>query len=465
MIVEFVSHNGAERLILVFAGWAMDSRPFATLMRPGYDVAVLWDYSSLNIDWSFAGSYSEICVVAWSLGVYASAVSTYAIDSRITRRIAVNGTLYPVDRRRGIPENIFKGTLDGLDARNLLKFYRRVCGSRERFDDFAKNMPERDINQLKTELEAFYPLPLLAHEPLKRWDIAVIGRDDAIFPAVNQWRAWQGTPMEIFDEPHLIDLQKVIDRYIVDKQRMSVRFAERRDTYNDNTPVQTDIITRMCDMMRAQHIHELASVRGARILEIGCGTGILSRNIDSWCGCDGGYFEMWDIAGPAPLQGDKRLFNKTDAETELMRCPSASFDIIATSSTVQWFNSPLRFMLECSRVLTSGGYLALSTFTRGNLHEVTQATGRSLPLLSKQQWLDIVPQSFEIVDCYAYSHSLEFNSAIEVFRHLKNSGVNSLDRDASGLATLQQALTRYSEGLDGKFRATYRPLILILRKR
>ena len=71
---EFVSQSGAGRLILVFAGWAMDSRPFAGLQRPGYDIAVLWDYSSLNIDWSFVGPYSEICVVAWSLGVYASAV-------------------------------------------------------------------------------------------------------------------------------------------------------------------------------------------------------------------------------------------------------------------------------------------------------------------------------------------------------------------------------------------------------
>lgn len=462
---EFVSQSGAGRLILVFAGWAMDSRPFAGLQRPGYDIAVLWDYSSLNIDWSFVGPYSEICVVAWSLGVYASAVSTYAIDSRITRRIAVNGTLYPVDRRRGIPENIFKGTLDGLDERNLLKFYRRVCGTRERYEAFAQNMPQRELEQLKEELQAFYPLPLLAHEPLKRWDIAIVGRDDAIFPAVNQWRAWQGTPLEFLDEPHLIDIQKVIDRYIIDKQRMTTRFAERRSSYNNNAPVQSEIVARLSAMMQAQQLHKLAGKRGARVLEIGCGTGLLSRHLDSWCGSDGGNFEMWDIAGPAPVGGTNRYFRETDAETEIMRQPSASFDIIATASTVQWFNSPSRFLAECARVLTSGGYLALSTFTKGNLYEVGQATGRSLPLLTRQQWLDIVPPAFDVTDCSAYDRQLEFDSAIEVFRHLKYSGVNSLDRNTSGPALLQQALARYGAALDGKYRLTYRPMIIILKKR
>ena len=75
---ELVSYNGSTRLIIIFAGWAMDARPFRHLKRPGYDIAVVWDYRSMCIDWSFCKPYTEICVVAWSLGVYASAVTTYS---------------------------------------------------------------------------------------------------------------------------------------------------------------------------------------------------------------------------------------------------------------------------------------------------------------------------------------------------------------------------------------------------
>ncbi|MCH5220741.1 MAG: DUF452 family protein [Muribaculaceae bacterium] len=464
MKVEFITRENADRLIIVFAGWAMDPRPFKGLRRDGYDIALVWDYNSMHIDWSFAGAYSEICIIAWSLGVYASAISTYAIDSRVTRRVAINGTLYPVDRRRGIPENIFRGTLEGLNERNLLKFYRRMAGSRERFELFAANMPQRQVDELKTELEAFYPLPLLAHEPLKRWDMAIIGRDDAIFPAVNQWRAWQGTPIEILDEPHLIDIRKIIDHYIVDKERMSSRFARQQDTYDDNTPVQANIVERLCNMAEARGIDKYAGMRGARVLEIGCGTGLLSRHINQWCDCETS-FEMWDIAGKAPLQGPQRIFRQTDAETSIMRIPSSSVDIIASSSTIQWFNSPTRFFVECSRILASGGYLIASTFVKGNLYEVAQATGRSLPLLSARQWSEIIPDTFDVIDWYSYSYTLEFDSAIEVFRHLKGSGVNSLDRDSAGDSHIRNALAHYGADLDGKYRATYRPLLFILRKK
>lgn len=68
MEYEFVSQSGAPRLILIYAGWAMDAGVFRGLRRPGYDIAVVWDYRNFVIDWSFASSYCEICIVAWSLG-------------------------------------------------------------------------------------------------------------------------------------------------------------------------------------------------------------------------------------------------------------------------------------------------------------------------------------------------------------------------------------------------------------
>ena len=37
---------------------------------------MVWNYTSLDIDWSFTAVYGEICVVGWSLGVFAAAVTT-----------------------------------------------------------------------------------------------------------------------------------------------------------------------------------------------------------------------------------------------------------------------------------------------------------------------------------------------------------------------------------------------------
>ncbi|MCM1066008.1 MAG: DUF452 family protein [Muribaculaceae bacterium] len=461
---QFVTHSGSERLILVFAGWAMDAAPFASLRRPGYDIAVVWDYASMSIDWSFCHPYREICIVAWSLGVYASAVTTYSIERKVTRRIAVCGTLYPVDRLRGIPEATFAGTLDGLDERSLHKFYRRVAGSRERFEHFAATMPARDIDGLKDELLAFYPFPLLPCEPVRRWDLAVIGRDDAIFPAVNQWRAWQGTPVELVDEPHLVDIQKVIDRYVVDKMRVGERFAKGRASYQDAASVQAAIVERLWRAACSLGVEARCRRAGAAVLEVGCGSGMLSRLLASTMK-PGGSLELWDIAGEAPLSAAPGVnFCRCDAETAIMELHAGSLDIVASASTIQWFNSPSRFFAECARVLRPGGYALLSTFVRGNLHEVSAATGKSLALPDAAQWLSLVPDDFELLHSESYRHSLDFGSAIDVFRHLKATGVNSLDRSGAD-GSLKKALDRYPADLDGRYRATYRPLIMILRKK
>ncbi|MDE6158068.1 MAG: DUF452 family protein, partial [Muribaculaceae bacterium] len=430
----------------------------------GYDIAVIWDYRSLTIDWTFCNRYCEICIVAWSLGVYASAVTTHPIEQKVTRRIAVNGTLYPVDRLRGIPEATFAGTLDGLTERSLHKFYRRMAGSKERFDTFAATMPQRDIEGLKEELLSFYPFPLMPCTPVARWDTVIAGREDAIFPAVNQARAWYGYPVTFVDEPHLMDFQKIIDRYIIDKQRTGERFSKgMAGSYHDAASVQAAIVGRIDSLLGRADLSECMAHQDCHILEIGSGSGLLSRCLYARKHRDA-LLEMWDLAAEAPFTGADVTFASTDAELGIWQCQSASVDIIASASTIQWFNSPTRFLTECQRVLKPGGYAVLSTFVKGNLNEVSQAGGRALPLLSASQWRAIIPDGLHLVYDCDYSHTLSFDSAIEVFRHLKATGVNSLDRTASDGASLRSILTHYREALDGRYRATYRPIILILHK-
>ena len=65
--------------------------------------------------------------------------------------IAINGTESPVDNSTGIPENIFKGTLETLDERNLRKFRMRMSGSHYKNLEGCFNTP--DIDKLKSELE------------------------------------------------------------------------------------------------------------------------------------------------------------------------------------------------------------------------------------------------------------------------------------------------------------------------
>lgn len=463
MKYRFISQQQNHRLILVYAGWACDFRLFEGLSRPGYDIAVIWDYRDFHLDWNFTTRYDEIFIIAWSLGVFAASVTAQAIERHTTGRIAINGTLFPVDNRLGIPEKIFRGTADGLDERNLTKFYRRICGSRQAYEAFDAHRPHRQVEELIEELNGFMEENVFLPEPFHRWDLAIISRDDAIFPAPNQWRAWQDVPCTIVEGAHLPDFQKIIDKYVIDKDHTQRRFERGLKTYDAEADVQAGVVDRFLWLIRHTDIASLLKCPGVRILEIGSGTGALSYPINRLCDTNA-YFEMWDLAGDAPFESALRKFRSVDAEMEIMRTPSASFDIILSASTMQWFNSPSRFLEECARVCAPGAYILLSTFIKGNLWQVSNATGRALPLLKSSDWKKIIPERLELVEDFEFTKELAFDSAVDAFRHLRNTGVDSLGRTASGKPTLQ-AVRTFVPDLDGVYRITYRPYILLLRKR
>ncbi len=461
MKVRKVSNEGNERLIVIFAGWAMDYRPFASLRRDGYDIAVVWDYrpgddgenSEAPGIWDFAFTYTEICVFAWSLGV-TQAILPPALEAKVTRRIAINGSETPVDDLRGIPQAIFRGTLDGLTDRSLDKFYYRVCGSRKAFDNFCACKPERPLDELRDELASF-----IGMEPRHmRWDVALIARNDSIFPYENLVRVWENVPAVLSDGPHMPDFQKIIYEYTVNKQCVGERFCRRRQSYDEAAPVQHEMAGELLQLIEKHGLAEKMSAPGARTIELGSGTGFLSRHLDRICGNDA-TLELWDLAGPSPVPG--RTFREGDAETGLWNEADASADVILSASTVQWFNSPSRFIGECMRILRPGGIILFSTFLPGNLAEVAQATGRSLPLPDAPDWHKYLPEGLEILAEQSGTHTLRFASPVEVFRHLRSTGVNSL---GSGDENLRKALSSYPVGPDGSASATYRTYILMLRK-
>lgn len=445
MLCRTVSRAGSRRLILFFAGWAMDATPFGGLHRPGYDVAVVWDYASPDALPDFGRDYDEICVVAWSLGV-AAASAPMPFDDKITRRIAIAGTTTPVDDSRGIPRAIFEATRQAVSPAGMARFYRRMAGGARAAADFAAHGPNRSLESLRAELDLF-----LNDAPAKsasaRWDLAVIPVSDAIFPLENQRRAWQGTPVEEIESPHLVDIQSILDRHIVDKDYAGERFAHRRARYDEAATVQNE----MCERM-ASHIGSYPLPEGD-ILEVGCGTGLLSRRLEPLRR----KLILWDLAD-AGIGIAGAEFRQCDAETEIRSVPDSSLAAVVTASTVQWFNSPARFFAHCRRVLRPGGLLAVGTYAKGNLHEVADATGMALALPDADGWTAMLPAGLKPVGIETYTRRLTFGSAADIFRHLSATGVNSLSRERSA-ASLRKAMAAMRPDADGLFAATYIPCI------
>jgi len=104
----------------------------------------------------------------------------------------------------------------------------------------------------------------------------------------------------------------------------------------------------------------------------------------------------------------------------------------------------------------------VGTYVEGNLAEISSLTGRGLPLLSLADWLKIVPAGLDVALAEEYTEVMEFDSAIDIFRHLKATGVNSLGRGEAGL---RGVIRSFPASLDGKYRISYKPAILLLYKK
>lgn len=459
---EFVHSNGNRRLILIFAGWAMDANPFRHVSRPGYDTLVVWDYRDFSVDWSIVAGYDEIALIAWSMGVYAASMTVHSIDHLITAKIAVNGTPVPVDDRLGIPCQTFVATADTLNERNLMKFFRRMCGDRATTDSFMLNAPSRTVEELRDELYAVYPEPWFANPKVMGWNRAVIGRQDAIFPACNQQRAWSGTPTVVLDRPHYIDLQLIADAYIIDKQHVADHFGERLSTYDENASIQKAVVDGLMADLRHTRADSVLSSPCLSALEIGCGTGILTHRLSRMI--KDGYIQLWDTCPVPPDDIPNSKFLSCDAELMICRTPSERFDLIASSSTIQWFNAPARFFSECLRVLRPGGVLMISTFQRGNMNELTAAGATTLALPDADSWREMIPRAFAVLSFETQDYDLVFEHPAEVLRHLKLTGVNNLDRSGNN-AGGASIVRRYPRMLDGLCHLSYRTLRIILKKK
>jgi len=109
----------------------------------------------------------------------------------------------------------------------------------------------------------------------------------------------------------------------------------------------------------------LAVVRGARVLDVACGTGIFARMAAHVAG-PGGTVVGIDPA-PAALEAARHIDVTSTVEwerwdDERLPFPDASFDVVGCQHALHRFVDPVALLREMQRVLTPGGCLGVTTW-------------------------------------------------------------------------------------------------------
>ena len=189
---HFIIKNNQKHLLLFFAGWGMDETPFLTIHPTDKDWMICYDYRSLAFDTDLLETYSQITLIAWSMGVWAaSQIMKQYPHLPVSQSIAINGTLYPIHATKGIMPSVFEGTLQGLNEQTLQKFQRRMCNSSTDYKAFQTIAPKRPVEELKEELAAIRQQCLSSVSSDFIWHKAIVGKNDRIFLPEYQETAWR----------------------------------------------------------------------------------------------------------------------------------------------------------------------------------------------------------------------------------------------------------------------------------
>ena len=253
----------------------------------------------------------------------------------------------------------------------------------------------------------------------------------------------------------------------IDKNLVKQRFTRSLKTYSDQAVVQQQTAEKM--------VQELIATTGNRfpqILEIGCGTGILTRLIEQQL-----TYESLLANDLAPQCNEHVAtinnchFVPGDIETQ--EYPQQKFDLIISNATFQWFDHLGDALKKFSNWLKPGGIMAFSTFGPENIKELAMLGGRSLKYLSHPETVAITQQDFSLIFEHEDVITLEFITPLAALKHLKATGVNSLpehnDRANISIST-KSALKTFSEAYikthstQHGVSLTYHPLIIIAKQ-
>jgi hypothetical protein len=211
MKVFWHKKEGNRQLLLLFNGWGFDPKVFCETDIHLHDTVSVYDYTDIDPEqFGFTKPYSKVKIIAWSYGVFVADFYSESIFN-VTKAVAINGSITPIDDNKGIPVKIFLATMRSFNAENREKFYLRITGGLSAYKQIAAKLPDRNVENQLAELKSLYELSLKNRENSLKWDTAVISTRDKIFPYENMKNAWNDMAMTVEGE-HYPDFEDILQK-------------------------------------------------------------------------------------------------------------------------------------------------------------------------------------------------------------------------------------------------------------
>lgn len=177
-----------DNLIYFFNGWGMDESVLNILKKPlNTDILMFYDYQNLEINndvFDECLKYKNKYLISWSMGVMISTIFANKLG-KLDKKIAINGTIKPIDDNYGILKKIYDLTINNFNQSSCEKFVKKM------FVETATTsflfLSKRPLKELKNELLS---LKTYKGDENISFDLVYISEYDKIITSKNQLNFW-----------------------------------------------------------------------------------------------------------------------------------------------------------------------------------------------------------------------------------------------------------------------------------
>lgn len=251
----------------------------------------------------------------------------------------------------------------------------------------------------------------------------------------------------------------------IDRQLVRQRFLRSLATYDAHATAQHTTAVRLVELVA----ETIGRRRINRVLELGCGTGVLTRELLAHV--DVGELIANDLVPEFAGRIEEVRSGTSDTphtflpgDMEEVPLPT-DVGLVVSNAALHWLERPGELYARLGPALAPGGYLAVSCFGPGTLREIAAIEGVALRYLPLAGHVRCLRHDFELLLAEEDDIVLQFDTPADVLRHLKLTGVTGTRRQAwtrRDLGRFEREYARLFATADG-VRLSYRPLYFVAR--